>query len=385
MDFHVAEVAVPTDPQAARHPVLDAICQVSAEHHRRELGHVDLADGDPAALAARYADQRSRELVWLVAVRGPRPAGTPDGRFAGIRLVGEAGARGPQADDVLAASTVALPLVDNLEVADTDMVLRTEALGQGVWEALVAAQEQVAAARGRTTVHAWSFSVPTSDDPADLPDPTGAVRVRRDHPEVARRLAAGYRFAQAERHSEQLLPLPEAVLARACDDTRARAAGYGVVQWVGATPEAYLVDKCHLLQAMSTDAPVGGMGFQSQAWDPERVRVDEARALVGLDLVTTAVRHEATGRLVGFTAVVVPHHLPQVGHQEETLVLEGHRGHGLGLLLKARNVRLLLDTHPQVRRVHTWNADENDRMLAINEALGYRLVGIEAAWRKDLA
>ena len=47
-----------------------------------------------------------------------------------------------------------------------------------------------------------------------------------------------------------------------------------------------------------------------------------------------------------------------------------HRGHRLGTLVKVANLERLLDVAPEARRVHTWNADTNTYMVAINELDG---------------
>ena len=39
---------------------------------------------------------------------------------------------------------------------------------------------------------------------------------------------------------------------------------------------------------------------------------------------------------------------------------------------------------PQARLLHTWNADVNSHMIAINEAMGFRAVQRESMWRIDL-
>mgnify|MGYP002653344585 CR=1 FL=1 len=62
----------------------------------------------------------------------------------------------------------------------------------------------------------------------------------------------------------------------------------------------------------------------------------------------------------------------------------GHRGHGLGLRVKAVNLLALREAVPTVRRVHTWNAGENAHMLAINTALGFRPVSLEGVWEKRM-
>jgi len=48
-----------------------------------------------------------------------------------------------------------------------------------------------------------------------------------------------------------------------------------------------------------------------------------------------------------------------------------HRGHGLGLWVKALNLLRLTDERPLVQRVSTWNAASNDHMIRVNRALGF--------------
>jgi hypothetical protein len=95
-----------------------------------------------------------------------------------------------------------------------------------------------------------------------------------------------------------------------------------------------------------------------------------------------AVEHLPTGVLAGFTVVTLPQNRRAVVFQEDTLVLREHRGHRLGMLAKATMLTELARTRPAAERVHTWNAQENDAMLAINVALGFRPAGIDAEWQR---
>jgi GNAT superfamily N-acetyltransferase len=137
---------------------------------------------------------------------------------------------------------------------------------------------------------------------------------------------------------------------------------------------------------MITDMPLGELALEEEHWDADRLREDTARRREsGRRLVETAARHRPTGRLVGFTQVSVADEEPTLGHQEDTLVLSEHRGHGLGLRLKAANALLLHETMPEVTTIRTWNADDNAPMLAVNERLGYALDAYARQWQKILA
>lgn len=95
--------------------------------------------------------------------------------------------------------------------------------------------------------------------------------------------------------------------------------------------------------------------------------------------------HVGSGELVGWTRVFIDRVNPHAGHQWETLVRSEHRGHGLGMLLKAANHAALAEHLPEAQRLTTGNAAENSHMLIINEALGYRRYARAAMWQKRLA
>jgi hypothetical protein len=57
--------------------------------------------------------------------------------------------------------------------------------------------------------------------------------------------------------------------------------------------------------------------------------------------------------------------------QGDTAVLAGHRGHGLGLSIKATMAKNLVAAHPDLRYVTTTVADTNLHMLRVNELLGW--------------
>jgi hypothetical protein len=72
----------------------------------------------------------------------------------------------------------------------------------------------------------------------------------------------------------------------------------------------------------------------------------------------------------------------RAARQQDPLVLTGHRSHGLGVLLKTANLRQL---GARAELIYTFTAEETRRMLAVNEALGFRPAGFEGARRKVLS
>jgi hypothetical protein len=156
--------------------------------------------------------------------------------------------------------------------------------------------------------------------------------------------------------------------------------------WSGPTPPEFLAPMARLRTRMSTDAPTAGLAMDEDPWDEARVQqADEKTTAAGKGSLTSAVEHLPTGELVAYSQLELPFDRPEAVHQEDTLVLHAHRGHRLGMLAKTAQLIRLRDVRPDARRVHTWNAEENEHMLAINVALGFRPTGVVGMWQKRLS
>jgi RimJ/RimL family protein N-acetyltransferase len=70
--------------------------------------------------------------------------------------------------------------------------------------------------------------------------------------------------------------------------------------------------------------------------------------------------------------------------QADTAVSRDHRGHRLGLLLKIEMMRWLAEDRPDVKTIETWNNADNEFMIRVNEALGYRLNRVFATYELKL-
>ena len=158
------------------------------------------------------------------------------------------------------------------------------------------------------------------------------------------------------------------------------AAGYSLITWSGVTPEQYLGDVARLENAMN-DAP-HEEGIEDSVWDADRVRerYDSSVVRMGVRAYAVAAVHDATGELAALTRLEVDPDSPQWGHQGSTAVTRPHRGHRLGLLVKAAMLEWLASAEPQLEQIETGNADANEHMIAINEALGFTILGPSWAW-----
>jgi GNAT superfamily N-acetyltransferase len=157
------------------------------------------------------------------------------------------------------------------------------------------------------------------------------------------------------------------------------------VQWVDRAPDDVVDDLAVLKGRMSVDAPHEDMEWDAERYDAGRVRALEADVVARRrSIVATAARHDATGRLVGYTDIGVNIDRPRVAYQWDTIVLAEHRGHRLGMLMKVANIELLRRTVQGVEIVNTWNAAINENMIAVNEAMGFRAAERERQWELDV-
>ena len=100
--------------------------------------------------------------------------------------------------------------------------------------------------------------------------------------------------------------------------------------------------------------------YEDEKFDLQRMRdIEAARAGVGQPAVPDRRAAPETGEIGGHTELAVHPEQPELGHQGDTAVARGHRGHRLGLLLKIDMMRWLAEAEPQLSVVETWNNVDN--------------------------
>ena len=220
-----------------------------------------------------------------------------------------------------------------------------------------------------------------------LRSPTGFGSVPAGNAEVRFLLGRDFRLEQVRRASRLALPVVTDIVDRLIEQSQQRAGtDYRVHQWSGRTPDRWLDDMALLFTRMSTDAPNAGLDEPEDVWTRERLIEYEDRAETGPKTsVVSVVEHLPTARLAGMTELGVPAEPDRPVSQNDTIVLEEHRGQRLGMLLKAANIRHLRSTAPGHPSIITFNAEENRHMLEVNEAVGFLAIGFEGAWKKILA
>lgn len=287
-------------------------------------------------------------------------------------------------------SEIILPLEDNQHLAWVWLSTDPQARGEGIGKALLTASEEYIKAQGRNTV------VVETSHPADtlldagaatLKPATGVGELPFSSREVRFAQNAGYSLEQVERFSGCDLPVEPEALARQLRIAEAAVAReYRLHTWTDRCPQEWVEDFAWLESRMSTDAPHAGIDLDEEPWDAGRVREGESIALAqGRTTLVTAVEHLASGKLAGFTVITVLGHRSDVVFQDDTLVVKEHRGHKLGLWVKVANLARIAAEQPAARRIYTWNAAENEHMLAVNIALGFTSAGFTGQWQKVLS
>jgi RimJ/RimL family protein N-acetyltransferase len=158
-------------------------------------------------------------------------------------------------------------------------------------------------------------------------------------------------------------------------ETAARAAtGYSLVTWTGPVPDRYCAQVAAVYNAFA-DAP-HGEGVEPEVWDANRIRERTGTLLRHGHLrgYTVAALHEANVEMAAITQVVVDPEHPEWAYQQLTAVTRPHRGHRLGMLVKAAMLEWLAEAEPGLERIVTGNAAANEHMIAVNEALGYEVM-----------
>jgi GNAT superfamily N-acetyltransferase len=278
-----------------------------------------------------------------------------------------------RAGEVVGYLCLVLPLAENLENADLELIVHPAHRRHGVGRALHAyAMERLReAGRQRCAAH----SVETLPGGPERDDAGSRFAV-----------AMGAKPALEEvRRRLDLTMVDDAGLATLHEAAAAKATGYRLVNWRDRTPEEYLADTAYLNSRLVSDAPMGDLHWEAPKADVARVREAEGAVVASRQrLYATGAVHEETGRMVALTALAVEHSSPWHAWQWITLVEPHHRGHRLGVLAKVENLWFAREHEPELRVLNTWNAAVNDHMISINEAMGYRPVDRWVNWQQEV-
>jgi GNAT superfamily N-acetyltransferase len=273
-----------------------------------------------------------------------------DGRVAGIALLW-------------------FPLLDNTQFTwaelEVDPALRRRGAGGALIERVVERTRE----EGRRTVL----------DETNVPDDA-----RADHPHA--RFAEQHGFTYANTEIRRILELPVAPerLAELAAGAAERHEGYRIESHRSPLPDALLPSYIDCWNQLAVDAPTGEVDFEEEAQTPQTYleELERMRAQGRRMLHTVAIA--PSGEVVAYNDLVVSEDDPDEVMQWGTLVRRDHRGHRLGMAVKARGLQELARVAPGAKRINTCNAEQNAHMVGVNVELGFRKVEALLAYQRHL-
>lgn len=313
-----------------------ALYDIAVEAHPVDHGGPFLQDSGAFAAGFRAGEG---EGVDTLVVR------TPDGEIAGF-------------------TKIVTWTRDNRHLAEIIGAVRPGLRRRGYGTALVDAARARVAELGRTTIVVETKN-PVNDGPGD-PGAT-AMFTTLGWAEVLRENYYSLDIASVDP------ALWEKERLRAWE----KATGYTLVTWAdglaGPMPAELAPGIAALLSRFQSDTPTGDMAIEDMDYDAARVLADVENSRRTGRTVVNAVVRSASGEVAGWTKLSIRRGSENVGSQGITMVGAAHRGHRLGMVLKTENLRFARSLFPGLTTVLTDNAADNTYMIAVNEAMGFRL------------
>ena len=272
-------------------------------------------------------------------------------------------------DTIVGVNQVMMPRLDNTHLVMGEPLVLPEHRRRGIGTALLEAGLEVAREAGRSTMICE----------ANLP-----LDTEEHAPNLAFAGRHGFEIGIVDVHRVLELPVVDTRLGELAAAAAEHHDGYTLVTWEDVVPDEHLDGFCALQTAFNSEAPSGELELENEVWDADRVRTTEERFRKQGRHETTTVAIAPDGTMVGLTEMMTTEESEGIGWQGGTLVLKDARGHRLGIALKAANLQRFQQRFPAVRTIHSWNAEVNGHMIAINEALGFRPVERVAELQRKL-
>lgn len=164
-----------------------------------------------------------------------------------------------------------------------------------------------------------------------------------------------------------------------------RASDYELVYYRSPLPDDIVQKFCDLTSIMNT-APREELVADDETLSVEDWRETESNVIDSQCRLHNLIAvHRPTGDFAGYTQIKTQDLQPELGWQWDTGVDPTHRNKGLGRWLKAAMIKRVLELHPELERIDTWNAGSNEPMLNINLTMGFKPVHVSNTWQGSLA
>ncbi|NNM46276.1 GNAT family N-acetyltransferase [Knoellia koreensis] len=261
------------------------------------------------------------------------------------------------------------PLHDNTKFTWFDLHVDPLLRQRGVGSALAEKAVERTRADGRTTALV-EFHVPDDN--------------REDHEYARFARRHGFTYANTEIRRILDLPVDPALLQGFADEAAERHEGYRIETHVGGLPEELRQSYCDCFNQLAVDAPTGEIDFEEESLTPQTYAEELGRMAEQGRTPITTVAIDPSGAVVAYNDLVTRAEEPAEVMQWGTLVRREHRGHRLGMAVKARGLQELARIAPDAKRVQTCNAEQNAHMVGVNEDLGFRRVEALLAYQRKL-
>jgi GNAT superfamily N-acetyltransferase len=196
----------------------------------------------------------------------------------------------------------------------------------------------------------------------------------------------GYSLANTQVERRQRLPMDEATLTRLEAEAAGHVAAYTLRTVLGPIPDDLVPGFLDLYNLMNVETPTGDIVLEAGRRTPEVLTQQEDELRDQGRTRLTVLAYSPSGEAVAYSNVVTgaaDSDDPGID-QWATIVRPEHRGHRLGLAVKCALTRAIEEHLPDAEYVRTQNAETNAPMVAINEAMGFRIHSVEGEFQKHL-
>ncbi|WP_308219822.1 GNAT family N-acetyltransferase [Arthrobacter jinronghuae] len=160
------------------------------------------------------------------------------------------------------------------------------------------------------------------------------------------------------------------------------APGYEISTHVNGVPERFREQVGQIKGLVDAEAPNGELGWGEIPVSPDEYADELALWVAQGSTVFESIAVDAAGKVAAWTCLVAAADAERPAQIEGTLVVSGHRGHGLGAAVKLASLHRAVESG-NVHRVRTSSDDRNVWMRSINSALGFTPVETEIILQKE--
>lgn len=268
-------------------------------------------------------------------------------------------------DGIAAVAVAAYDTQQNLENGFGRVHVRPDKRGNGYARAIATPMFELLEAEGRQRFGTW---------------------VKKDDPAEQLLLDLGLKPVYEEKRSRLGIADLDMELMRSwIERAGERASEYELHYYQSPMPDDLVEKFCDLAYVMNT-APREDFEEEDEVLTPENWRETEKNVIDSQCQMHTLIAvHRSTGDLTGYTQIKTQDLQPDLAWQWDTGVDPAHRNKGLGRWLKAAMIERLVETHPELERVDTFNAGSNEPMLNINIEMGFKPVHLANDYQGPLA